>query len=546
MTNPVTSRTGLGTSKVQSYRGNSKLKRANSQIQWTPQMISEFNKCESDPIYFCENYVKIVHVDDGLVPFKPRPYQKKIIKSLNSNRFTIVSTCRQAGKTTSVVGALLHYIIFNDVKTVALLANKAETAREILGRVQLAYENLPAWLQHGVIEYNKGSFELENGSRIMASATSSQSIRGFSINLLFIDEAAHIENWDEFFTSTFPTISSGQKTKVCLVSTPNGMNHFYKLWSDANNGKNEFNPIYVDWRQVPGRDEKWATREKQIMGADKFRQEHEVQFLGASNTLINPSKLEAIPLMDPIDMTGRMKVYEKPIKDRTYVLCADVAHGRGIDYSAFNIVDVTELPYRQVAVYRDNLCQPVEFTEIIYNAARRYGDAQILCEVNDVGQTVVDMLYFDWGCETLIPTTNKGRDGKRITTGGKNYDFGIRTTKATKAQGCTMLKEMIENDQLIIRDVDTVFELSNFAREGKSYEATDGNHDDIVMSLVLFGWLIDQPYFKQLTDTDLRAKLRLAMQESAMQEMVPIGFMVDGLDEPGRMGGLFSDPDRFF
>lgn len=442
--------------------------------------------------------------------------------------------------TTALTAYVLWYILFNSTKTVAILANKGETAREILGRIQLAYENLPHWLQQGVVEWNKGSFELENGSRVLAGATTKASARGYSINLLIIDECAFVENWDFFWTSVYPTISSGQTTKVLLVSTVNGLNHFWKITSHARDKKNwnGFNLISVPWWRVPNRDEEWKRQTLAAMNfdEDKFRQEYENAYLGSSGTLIAGWKLEDLTnnwKTLPIQKQLGISMYKKPEKHKTYVGIADVSRGKGLDYSALQIIDISQMPYEQVLVFRDNMTTPADFAEIINRVGKQYNSCPILIEVNDIGAQTADTLYFDYEYENVLFTESAGRAGKRITLSykGNGTDRGIRTTKTVKAVGCSMLKLLIEQNQLQIYDSDTIHELSTFSKKNNSYEAEPGNNDDLVMCLVLFGWLSEQVYFKDLTDINTLMKLKERTAEETENEMLPFGFISNGNSE---------------
>lgn len=514
------------------YHGSTTIKRSGVQIEWTQDRIAEYLKCSQDPIYFGEKHMKIVNVDHGLMTIPLYDYQKEIINTAKDNRFTVAECSRQSGKTTAMTVFVLWYILFNPAKTVAILANKAETAREILGRIQLAYEHLPKWLQHGVVEWNKGSFELENGSRVIASATSSTNIRGFSINLLIIDEAAFIEGWDEFFTSVFPTISSGQSTKIILVSTVNGLNHFYKITSLARQGLNEYKIISVPWSRVPNRDEKWKQSMLSAMNFDydRFAQEFENEYLGSSGTLIAGWKLKELVPQIPQQSKMGISQFKLPEKDRTYVGVADVSRGKGLDYSAFQIIDVTTMPYDQVCVFRDNMTTPADFAELCHKLGKMYNSCAILVEINDIGQQVGEMLYYDYEYENLLFTESAGTAGKRITQGfgQKNTDKGIRTTKIVKSIGCSMLKLLIEQNQLLINDSNTIMELATFSKKGVTYQAEEGCTDDLVMCLVLFAWLTEQKYFKDLTDINTLIKLKELKEEDLENEMLPLGFMNDG------------------
>ena len=513
--------------QAKGYNGNVNLKRKGTDVEFSQEMISEFLKCAKDPIYFSEKYIQIVHVDHGLIPIKMYDYQKEICTAITENRRVTVNTSRQAGKTTTAVAVILHYIIFNDFKTVALLANKGDAAREILDRIKIAYEALPAWLQQGVIEWNKGSVEFENGCKIIAGSTSSSAIRGKSISFLYIDETAFVENWDEFFASVFPTISSGNTTKILFTSTPNGLNHFYKTCVGAQEDKNGYIYVEVPWQKVPGRDDKWKKETLAAMDFDqqKFSQEFECAFLGSSGTLIEGSKLKTMVDLHPIAQTDKMKVYHQPEEGHVYVCVCDVSRGKGLDYSAFQVIDVTEMPYRQVCVYKDNTITPIDYAEIIYRSIERYNEAYTLIEVNDIGEQVSEVLHYEFEVETLMYTESAGRAGKRLSTGfSKSADKGIRTTKNVKSIGCNMLKMLIEQDQLIINDFGTINELSTFSRRGNSYEAESGTHDDLVMCLVLFGWMTDQTFFKEVTDINTIDKLRSRNEEELMESLLPIGF----------------------
>lgn len=519
------------------YLGNVNLKRKNTAIEWDNDKVKEFIKCSQDTKYFAHNYIKIVHVDRGLIPIQLYPYQSKIIQMVSDNRRVTVNTSRQAGKTTTAVVILLHYVLFNSHKTVALLANKGDAAREILDRIKIAYEALPKWMQQGVLEWNKGSVEFENGCKIIAAATSSSAIRGKSISFLYIDETAFVENWDEFFASVFPTISSGETTKILFTSTPNGLNHFYKTCEGAKSDENGYKYLEVPWWEVPGRGEEW--KKETFAGLDfdhqKFSQEFCCEFLGSSGTLIDGSKLKELVVKKPINESkdNTIFVYEQPKAQNSYVCIADVSRGKGLDYSAFSIFNVTTMPYKQVCVFKDNQITPVEYSEIIHNFGAHYNNAMVMIEINDIGEQVVDLLHFDYEYDNIVSTESGGRAGKRILSGGfsKSAERGIRTTKTVKAVGCSILKMLIEQDQLIVNDFSTISELSTFSKKGASYEAETGCHDDLVMGLVLFGWLSSQQYFKDMTDINTMAKLRERSEEQIYDELLPFGIHHDG-NEP--------------
>ena len=516
------------------YNGNTNLKKKGVSIEWDQEKLQEYLRCARDPKYFAQKYIKIVHVDYGLIPIDLYDYQEEIIDKITNGRRVVVNTSRQAGKTTTAVVVILHYILFNDHKTVALLANKGDAAREILERIKIAFEALPKWLQQGVIEWNKGSVEFENGCKILASATSGSAIRGKSISFLYIDETAFVENWDEFFASVFPTISSGNTTKILFTSTPNGLNHFYKTCEGAKNDVNGYEYVEVPWQRVPGRDETWRKETLAAMDHDlqKFAQEFCCEFQGSSGTLISGSKLKALVTKIPLFDKNNIKMYENATPEHMYVCVADVSRGKGLDYSAFQIIDVTEMPYKQVCTFRDNLITPLDYAEVIFRICKGYNEASILVEINDIGQQVIESLLYDFEYENVLYTTNNGRAGKMISAGGKSQELGIRTTRSVKAVGCNVLKLLVEQDQLLVNDFETIKELSTFSKKANSFEAESGCHDDMVMCLVLFAWLSDQKYFREITDINTLAKLREMTNDDLDAEMLPFGFVETGHDEP--------------
>ena len=520
----------------QHYLGNPLLKKSNVPVEWTKEQILEYQKCMEDPLHFIQNYIRIVSLDEGLVPFTMFPFQKDMVGTIHSNRFTICRMPRQSGKSTTMVSYILHYVLFNPSMNVAILANKASTARDILGRLQLAYENLPKWLQQGVMSWNKGSLELENGSKIVASSTSSSAVRGGSFNMIFLDEFAFVPTnvASDFFSSVYPTISSGKSTKVIIVSTPNGMNLFYKLWTDAENKRNSYNIIDVHWSEVPGRDDKWREETIANTSEEQFQREFECEFLGSSNTLIHPSKIKTMAFQNPIESNAGLDMYERPNPANTYVVIADVSRGTNNDYSAFIVFDVSTVPYRIVAKYRDNEIKPMLFPNIIHDVAKAYNQAYVMVEVNDIGEQVASALQFDLEYENLIMASMRGRAGQVVGGGfsGGKAQLGVRTTKAVKKMGCSNIKQIIETDKLIINDYNLINEWSTFILKGQSYEAEEGHCDDLAMCCVLFGWLVQQTYFKELTDDDIRARMYAEQQGQLEQDMAPFGFMDNGIDDP--------------
>ena len=536
------------------YLGNANIKAAGVESEYTKEQIEEYAKCVSDPMYFIENYIKIVSLDEGLVQFEPYSFQKKILESVHNDRFVICKMPRQSGKSTTVISYLLHYILFNPDKNVAILANKLTTARELLGRLKLAYEHLPKWLQQGVVEWNKGSIILENGSKILASSTSSSAVRGGSFNLLFMDEFAFVpENVaDEFFNSVYPTISAGQSTKVLIVSTPKGLNMFYKLWKDAEDGQNSYTPIEVHWSDVPGRDVNWKKQTIRNTSPQQFRQEFECDFLGSVNTLIAPSKLKSLHYTRPKqEREDGLKVYYEPEPEHLYFMGVDVSRGQDLDYHAVTIVDVTSAPYKVVAQYKNNQLSPYLLPNLIYAMGKRYNDAYILTEVNDLGQEIVDILHNEFEYENLLVTSVRGRKGQVMDGGFGNYQTqqGVRMSPKVKKVGCTMLKEMIEQDRLVIEDFEIIQELSSFISKKGSYEAEVGHNDDLVITLVLFAWAATQNYFKDMTDINIREQLYKEKIEKMEEDLMPFGFIDTGADgtiveDDGTVWDI-SDDDRF-
>jgi hypothetical protein len=493
-------------------------------LQLTEDQVREYVKCSQDPVYFIENYVRIITLDKGFVQIKLYPFQREAVTDINDNRRVIVKAGRQVGKTTMVVGYILWYILFNEDKFVAILANKAPTAREILNRIKIAYESLPMWLQQGVKTWNKGDIELENNCRVMATSTASSAIRGYSISLLYLDEFAFVPTniADEFFTSVYPTISSGTQSKILISSTPNGMNHYYRMWTEAVEGQNGFKHIEANWRQVPGRDQAWADDQRRILGEEKFLQEMECEFMGSAGTLLSAAALKSLAFVKPTHISDiGVKIYQPPTKDRSYVMIVDTSRGKGLDYSAFSVIDVTTLPYRQVCTYKDNNISPLVYPSIIKRIGDYYNQAYVMVEINDNGQQIVDTLFEDYDYENILSTVDI--KGKIVMTWGygNKSQRGIRTTKSVKRLGCSLLKNLIEGEKLITQDFDTIAELSTFIARGGSFEAEEGSHDDLVMTLVLFSWMTNQQFFADMTDTNIKHKLHEEQLRQIEEESLP-------------------------
>ena len=504
----------------ESYLGNPNVKRDGVLQEWTPNLLQEYKKCMDNPIYFVETYVKVISLDDGMVPFVLYPYQRKMFEQFQENRFSVVLACRQSGKSISACAYLLWYVLFNPEKTVAILANKGATAREMLNRITLMLENIPFFLQPGSKALNKGSLEFSNNSRILAAATSGSSIRGMSVNLLYLDEFAFVERAAEFYTSTYPVISAGRDTKVIVTSTANGIgNQFHKIWEGSVQEINEFKSFRVDWWDVPNRDEDWKLQTISNTSQLQFDQEFGNTFFGTGDTLVNAEtllNLRAKPAKRYME-GGLLKIYEEPQKDHDYIMTVDVSKGRGQDYSTFTLIDISVRPFAQVAVYRNNTISPLLFPNIIYKYAKPYNDAYVVVESNDQGGVVCNGLYHDLEYENV-----------HVESSVKANAIGIEINRKTKRLGCSAIKDILETNRLTINDDATILEISTFEAKGQSYEASDGNHDDLMMNLVLFGYFVSTQYFSDMTDINLKQMMFQQKMQEIENDVVPFGFIDDG------------------
>ena len=531
------------------FRGNEKIKNCGVTTDWTPKLIKEYVKCRDDVFYFIEKYFMII-TERGLEHMVLRDYQREMITAMRDGRYTLAVMSRQAGKTECFRAFILWYILFNDYKTVAILANVEKAAMEILNKLQISYQSLPLWLQHGVKDFNKGNFVLENESRVFANSTSKDSLRGWTVHLIIIDEAAHIDAWEDFYTAVEPTISAGKETKMVMASTPNGLNHFYNMFEGSKikidkEGKsvptNGFHSIFVPWYKVPGRDEHWKDEALKRLNFDmvKFSQEYECSFIGSSNTLIMGWKLELLKasIREPLAELDHLLIYEQPIKNaqlidygspvsphHKYVLVADVSRGKGLDYSAFNVFDVTSIPYRQVASYRCNEITPTDYSAIIYKAAQFYNDAVVLTEINDIGEQVGTLLLEEYCYEHVLCSEGSGRGGKKLCYNHQKADKGIRTTTPLKMSGCLLLKLLLEQNKLELCDEGTINELLVFVKSKNSYKADTGYHDDLAMTLVIFSWLSDQEYFRENYELNTMMSMAEISQAKLEEGMLPFGY----------------------
>jgi hypothetical protein len=520
------------------YNGNPKLRKAYVKVAITQAQKDEIAKCMDDSVYFTRKYMKIVALGKGIVPFDLYPFQESMIKTIEDNRFVICKIPRQSGKTITTIAYLLHTVLFNMNYNIAVLAHKGLAANGILSRLKLAYENLPPWMQQGIVEWNKGNIELENGSKIAAFATSADGLRSGAYDVILLDEFAFVATSiaEDFYTSTYPVITAGPKTKIIIISTPKGMNHFYEMWMKAIEKKSEFVPIEVHWSAVPGRDQAWKDNTIRNTSPEQFQQEFETEFLGSSSTLISGGKLKVlIAAVKPIirkDMNDCLDIFEEPIPNHTYVITVDVAEGLDLDASAYSVFDVTSMPYRQVAKYRSKKITPVLLPTLVLQGARSYNDAFVLVEINSIGLQVADILHYELAYENLIKIETKGKHGQQHTPGfKKKIAFGLKQSAQTKSIGCANLKAMIENDKLLLSDIQTVRELTTFAVDKKTFKAEEGAMDDLAMTLVNFGWLTSQRYFKD----EIQSNVRQALQEEQLHlmdaDLVPFGLIDNGLNQ---------------
>lgn len=518
------------------FMNDSLLKAVGVQMEWTQEDLDEYKKCHDDVVYFIEKYMKIVHIDHGVVPFIMYDYQKKVIELYRDNRFVTLKFPRQSGKTITTVGYLMHYVLFNNHKNVGILANRAKTARGILSKLKESYRHLPKFLQSGVEEWNKGSIILENGCKVFADATSESASRSEAISLLVLDEFAFVENTkaEEFMKSVYPTISSGKTSKIFVFSTPNGMNHFYKLWQDAIEKRNAYVPYEILWSDVPGRGEAFKKETIANIGEDAWKQEFEINFLGSAGSLLNATTMARLVHQIPIMSEEYTNIYYRPKEGHNYVCTVDPSEGLGLDASCIVVTDVTEIPYQQCAVYNNNSIDPHILPDVIYNLAVKYNDAFVLIEANNIGAVVCNIMHHTLEYENLVQTATKGRAGQ-IVSGGFGLDtiIGVKTTPATKRIGCAIAKSLIESDQYIINDFDTIKEFTTFARHLNTYQAEEGYHDDICMCIVLFSWLVNNQYFKDMLDNnDIRKKLMDGSHLRHLEEaLVPFGAINDGLEQ---------------
>lgn len=504
------------------HQNNTSVLSANANRTFSNLEKLEWIKCSVDAIYFCEKYIKITSIDDGIVPFKMYDFQREMIRLFQNNLLSIACTGRQQGKTTTSGAFILWFAMFHGSKQCAVLANKADQAQEIMERIQTSYELLPVFMKAGVKIYNKRSTTFANNSKIFSGASSISAIRGKSISLLYWDEAAHTPNDIAFYESVFPTLSSGKKSRLIMTSTPNGARGlFHKIWIEHET--NGFARIKVMWYEIPSRDEEWRRMMIAASSEEQFEQEHCCSFRGSQNTLLSAAALQAMVIHPPIQKKQNLKIYEEVNPEHNYVISVDVARGVGKDYSAFIVVDVSSKPFKVVATFRDNYIAPMRFPYIIESTAHHYNEAFVLVEINDIGGQVADTLYHELEYENTFMTHI---DKRRITLGfGANATIGVRTTTSVKSIGITNIKTLLEEGHFEPRDEDIINEFGTFIPKGKSYEADKDCNDDMVMCCVLFGWMSTQAFFEDLINVSTRDILLSRWRDEMDNDFVPFGFV---------------------
>jgi hypothetical protein len=468
------------------------VKRPQEEHPYSPEEILELQKCSEDVIHFIQ-YVKIVNPDLGEITFQPRDYQLDLLEKFQRNRFNIGLCSRQSGKTTVVGAYVLWYAIFHENKNIGIVSNKEKSAKMILDRIRKSYELLPYWLKPGVTEYSKTFITFDNGSKINISATSEDAFRGETMNLLVCDEFAFVPGGqaEAFWAANYPTISASTEAKIIIISTPNGLfNIFHRIWTDATIGKNTFVTTKVSWQRVPlsdgtFRDAKWEKEQRQNLGDRKFAQEFAVEFIGSTNTLIEPGTLEIIlkgdklpiKLEDKDTLGGRLRVWERPVEGASYVIGADPAKGTGENFSAGQVCridSITPVKMEQVAVFHHNLTDVYSFADILVRMAKYYNHAYLMVENNGEGSAVVNRIWWDHEYENLV------------NSGSKTANLGIRSTgggkKGTKPKAALLMKKLIEDGSLGIVDRRTLKELGSFIEENGRFFGKD-THDDLVSAL---------------------------------------------------------------
>ena len=467
-----------------SYKGIRTLKRPYTKLPLTQDHLTEIQKCSEDLFYFVRNYCRIITPFGVNFP-EFRQYQIDFLKSLSAVGDNVSSIPRQSGKSVTVGLYTLHYALFNKDKYVGICGNTLGLAREVLDKIKKIFVELPIWLQQGLVAWNKTYIELENGTKIMTAAANEDAFRGYSMNLLIIDEAAYIENWNEFADSVFPAQAALVDKKKILISTPNGMNSWYHIVQNAKREDSAYNYFTMDWRDVPRYSpvdgsridpEDFKMSEISTNGRQYFAQNYELAFLGSSNTLIESTALQNLIPQDEDQIIfnslfSGLRIFEKPIDGHSYIIGVDPAK-EGIDKTAIQVLDVTVLPFKQVACANlddSYLTIPAK----LFDLGQYYNWAMVVVE-NNIDNSIVDNLSFNYEYE-----------GEIFRERGKNL-LGFRTTTKTKKQMLSLLKKLIEEDKFKIADKATIDELFVFVQQKNgSFSAQDGYHDDLVMALCI-------------------------------------------------------------
>lgn len=510
------------------FSNNPSLFGTNVKFPLSEKHIQEIYKCSTDIFYFIENYVQIFTLDNGWVVPKLRSYQKKLIQHYLDNRFSNVMMGRQSAKSTTTLLFILWKIIFFPDTTVGMAANKESMATENLSRLKDYFENLPIWLKVGVKAWNSTFITLDNGSKVYSAATSGNTFRGLGLSLLFVDEVAFIDCWDDFSKSVLPTISSGTKSQAIYTTTPKGLNHFYHMWTNGENGKSLFKNFRVEWWEVPGRDEAWKQEMLATLpgGEIEFAQEYACEFLGSSDTLINISSLKMLRYSEVYVrdiFTFGFKRYEEVRECHQYIMTVDPAKD-GLDKFAVHVFDVSKFPFIQVASANLNV-NYLKMPGVLYEIGTYYNNAFIIIENNEgAGQSVVDKLYDNYEYENLYRDPNK------------EY-YGFRTTSTTRNQILSNLKIFLENNKIYLNDKDTIDQLFVFINRGGKYQADKGYHDDLVMALaILFA-----PFLHKNMYSDYQsfiASLEGEKEEIENLNISTFGFFDAGTEEVREVRGL--------
>lgn len=497
--------------------------------EYKTEELLELIKCFQDPIYFCNTYCKIVTLDKGLTSTHLFPYQETMIKAVATSNYVICKFPRQSGKTTATSMLCLWLALFNDDYNIGIVAQNEKTAIGILSRVKKAYDNLPEFLKMETINWSAKTVVFVNGSMISVSGTSAASARGGSYNFLYLDEFAfvpdHIQH--EFYQSTIPTITAGNTGKILITSTPHGLNKFYKIWKDSENGNNKFRRVAIEWFEVPGRDEKWRREQENLLGKDGFLQEYNCDFLGSTHTLISAKKLQEMSWGEPLQEHDGLDIYKYPTAGHQYIIVADVSQGINLDYSAFIVFDVTKWPITIAAKYQNNKINSIKYAQLLVSIAKNYNNAYCLVEVNNIGIEIADIMFTDFEYTNLFSCHNKNKDKKLELTLSDMIGesrLGVITSQLVKRLGCNSLKNMIESDRLIIEDHDIIEQLSVFVQFKKSYQAEAGKNDDLVVCLFLFAYLVDSDIYKQLSDKSFRKELLTAFNKTNDEQVGIFGF----------------------